>query len=345
MKQITLFLILICISSANAITINEIHYNPIGSEYESEYVELYSKTEVDISGFWLNTTSSERDVTFPLGFTFSGTILIADEGYNNGADYEEDMTLNNLGGYVKLFSEGGIVAELSYPGDCTEGESYYETGCGVATPDGSYKNSHIINVELTVESSAPSIIEFSIIDDASEITGVQVLPGEKEINLIVQGGVTSSQILLDGVEIISLNIPLTMIPGLHNLMVIICNNQECTTENFDFTVMEVLGFIMDTNNLIVENFLVIGDTDIDTINHPTIKNIGNVPCNIKFSSTGIGPITSDYISVSLGDEFFTLPFQFELFVNTVMAVSFQFESPPGINEGKHFGEIVVSASK
>jgi len=119
-----------------SVLISEVYYNPDGSEYDLEYVELYNfgNTTVNMSGWWLNTTSSEFDARIPKGtvLTPNSHFLIADKGFNiakpvswQEANYEEELTLSNTAGGVALVSPSSVVDTVGWGNECPQG--YFET--------------------------------------------------------------------------------------------------------------------------------------------------------------------------------------------------------------------------
>ena len=74
MKKIAFLitLIIILISGVSAIRINEVEMNPAGKDYGNEWIELYSKEEVNLEGYKLmNNDGGELN----LGGNFSGYFI------------------------------------------------------------------------------------------------------------------------------------------------------------------------------------------------------------------------------------------------------------------------------
>ncbi|MFT4343856.1 MAG: lamin tail domain-containing protein [Candidatus Woesearchaeota archaeon] len=118
------FLLFVMMGSVSAsVVINQVLYYPTGTYTGGEAVELYNTADIpiDISGFRLDTTSREADVTIPAGSIIpaNGFFLIADTGWSEKrdsityplADHEQAMTLRLTNGGVALVDTQGIVRD------------------------------------------------------------------------------------------------------------------------------------------------------------------------------------------------------------------------------------------
>lgn len=122
------------VSSAYALQINEIMYNPAGDDYSYEFIEFYLNESADISGFYFEGI----DFAFPENTTLAGYILIANtcnenftERYDVQCDFEYGGTLSNSGEQIILFSpDGGIVEQVNYSDTATENYSLETTSNG-----------------------------------------------------------------------------------------------------------------------------------------------------------------------------------------------------------------------
>lgn len=124
-----LLIVLALVLPANAIWINQVYSDPLGSETYGEALELYNPTNknIDISGWILWTTSSETDVIIPDNKYIEpyGYFLIADSGWNQSkdnstwknADLEDKMTLRNTNGGAALKDKEGNIVDAVGWGD------------------------------------------------------------------------------------------------------------------------------------------------------------------------------------------------------------------------------------
>ena len=111
--------------SANVV-INQVLYDPIGTESGGEAVELKNigSSAVDISGWVIATESSDTDAIVPDNTILSAgdVYLIADENWNSSkddeswrsADHEERITLGNSDSGVALLANGSVVDAVGW---------------------------------------------------------------------------------------------------------------------------------------------------------------------------------------------------------------------------------------
>ena len=128
-NKIFILLIIILTTTANAVWINQVYYDPAGSETYGEALELYNplNESVDISEWIIWTTSSEKDAIIPKD-TFiepNGYFLIADQKWSEekdnetwrNADLEEKITLKNTNGGVAIQDNVGNIIDAVGWGD------------------------------------------------------------------------------------------------------------------------------------------------------------------------------------------------------------------------------------
>ncbi|MBD3259522.1 hypothetical protein GF371_02715 [Candidatus Woesearchaeota archaeon] len=120
--------IIITIASAvNGIRINEIMYDPVGSDYDYEFVELYSNETEDIS----NYVFKGIDFQFPENMTTNGYLVVANsiEGFtarygNVSVEFEYKNSLSNSGERIDLLNAtGSIMDSFEYEPLADEGYS------------------------------------------------------------------------------------------------------------------------------------------------------------------------------------------------------------------------------
>ena len=207
----------------SAVYINQVLYDPSGSEITGEAIEFYnpSSTDVDISGWIIATETSQKDAVIPANSIIkaNGYFLLADEGWNTtnsswrNADYEEKITMNNDNSGIALkdanetvidavgWGNASGISNNLYEGtpakDVSEGKVFLriKDTCNniddfiEADPDFSDHNSLRINVNVTENDSTSPVSSVKIeLDDDSGKEGTQIKPvsgGKKQVKIIV----------------------------------------------------------------------------------------------------------------------------------------------------------------
>jgi len=122
---IAICLVLVGTAFAGDLEIKQVLVDPIGSESGGEFVELENTglQDLNLSGYFLKTETSDRDVTLPSAILEPGeTFLITDTGWNEtkddpewkGSDYEEDMTLKNTNDGIALIYNETIIDSVGW---------------------------------------------------------------------------------------------------------------------------------------------------------------------------------------------------------------------------------------
>ena len=122
--------LLITLSSVSAtILINEIMYNPEGSDNNKEFIEIYSDEIINLSDFIIGDLHSNDTLTL-LQYYDSDYYLITEEGFNlSGIEvsvYSAGITIgNNLNteDSVFLYYNNTLIHNISYTDDCESGYS------------------------------------------------------------------------------------------------------------------------------------------------------------------------------------------------------------------------------
>lgn len=207
----------------SAVYINQVLYDPSGSEITGEAIEFYnpSSMDVDISGWVIATETSQKDAVIPANSIIraDGYFLVADEGWNTtnsswrNADYEEKITMNNANSGIALKDANGTVLDAvgwgnasgisnnMYEGtpakDAAEGKVLLrtkDTGNNAddfteADPDFSDPNAIRISVNVSDNSSSGEVSSARIeLDDVSGEEGTQIKPvsgGKKQVKIVV----------------------------------------------------------------------------------------------------------------------------------------------------------------
>lgn len=120
------------------VVINQVLYDPVGTESGGEAVELknFGSSAVDISGWVLSTESSDADATIPDNTVLQpgAVFLITDEGWDDlkddsswkSADYEEKITLGNSDSGIALISGGSVVDAVGWGDEANIENNMYE---------------------------------------------------------------------------------------------------------------------------------------------------------------------------------------------------------------------------
>jgi len=138
---------------ANNIVIDEVLYDPTGTESGGEFVVLYNPTSnnINISSWAIATESSYTDAVFPDNTILNSNTyyLIADSGFNSSKDnedwpnpdLEEAITMSNSNSGIALIDEDGYIIDAVGWGN-TDGidEGLYEgTPVNASQPGNSLK--------------------------------------------------------------------------------------------------------------------------------------------------------------------------------------------------------------
>lgn len=121
--KISLFLIFVLVSTiSSAVNINEIMYNPEGSDNNHEYIELYSEDILNLSGYTVEDIDSS-DILTLLRQEESDYYLIVEEGFNHSNIsvniYSAGATIGNgLGNTEEIIilrdNEGKVIDAVKY---------------------------------------------------------------------------------------------------------------------------------------------------------------------------------------------------------------------------------------
>ncbi len=137
MKYLITMLLLAQLVQAGVV-INQVLYDPVGTESGGEAVELKNSgsSAVDISGWILSTESSDADATIPDNTVLQpgAVFLIADEGWDDlkddsswkSADYEEKITVGNSDSGIALISGGSVVDAVGWGDEANIENNMYE---------------------------------------------------------------------------------------------------------------------------------------------------------------------------------------------------------------------------
>lgn len=317
-------MILLCIVSVEAVWINQVYYDPTGSETYGEALELYNpdNESVNIGGWKLWTTSSEKDVEIPEN-TFiepNGYFLIADEGWNESkdnetwrdADLEDKMTLKNTDGAVALVDkEGNIIDAVGWGNDeniadeLFEGKPANKIDAGESllrtkdTNDNSkdfvssipyfFMNGDILlNLLLGEEKEETSSLVLE--DDDKKAEGIQITPtkgGKRRINVKTY---SSGAVIFNGKTYNT-----TKVNGSYEAIIEIDYHLEpgkyslkAGSETTEIEILPIRGF--SVNERTVDVSIVPGSYDAKKIK---LRNTGNTEIKIKAKSRKLSSSEKD----------------------------------------------------
>ncbi len=368
--KIVLWIIIFVIFNipVNALVISEVLYNPIGSENDLEFVELYNNENltINLTGAIVSTASYKMDAVLPEVFILPHHYyLIADKGYNEAkndswaeADYEEDITLTNSRGFVEIIKDNKTLCRVSWN---TTKEGYsLNNGRFFSKPNPRNSESYSDYITFSVNITRPEInITSVVMPDESPEKGIQIypFPGEtrriplhvnvsgKPIAVKVEfnGGIIYKETSVNNTYVFYLSIPYDLKPGDYRIQISAGN----CYKNISFELKEVKAFEIDVHDIKVnarDNVIVYGDTDISTKDKPTIKNTGNSVVLITVSSPGLfgsSEIFSLYFGRSLEDMHHV--FDYRLKVNEAMPLFISFSVPPDVSPDIYSGIIEIDA--
>ena len=201
MKFVIWFVLCAQLVFANVV-INQVLYDPVGTESGGEAVELKNdgSSPVDISGWVLATESSETDVTIPDNTILlpGQTFLIADSGWDankdnpdwKSADYEETMTLGNRDSGAALLSNGSVVDAVGWGDEAGIENSLYEGSPAVSVGAGMA----LLRVKDTDDNSADFVESPADFEDGIPVAvtanitlSVPVIEISKSLNIVPEG--------------------------------------------------------------------------------------------------------------------------------------------------------------
>ncbi|MFH1511106.1 MAG: lamin tail domain-containing protein [Candidatus Woesearchaeota archaeon] len=208
MRKIVLFLLLLAPQVAAGVVINEVFYNPTGSDTGKEFVELYNDgpDSVSLKDFILESGNGANPNDWTVEWTgttsevipANGYFLIAESNVSAVSNFVTELDLQNGPDAVRLRINSTVVDLVGY-GSLTFPEYYEGSPASVAregfsiarvgpdtdnnladfaesvpTPQSSSQNS--IVVMLNVVEPAVEFVSLSVSDDDSDAPGVQVVP-------------------------------------------------------------------------------------------------------------------------------------------------------------------------
>lgn len=201
MKNIVMLVLLAQLVQAGVV-INQVLYDPIGTESGGEAVELKNDGTalIDISGWVIASESSAKDATIPENTILQPgqTFLVADTGWDDNkdnpdwktADYEETMTLGNKDSGIALMSNGSVIDAVGWGDEAGIESNLYEgspaalTEAGMAllrTKDTDDNSADFVETAADFQDGIPIPVTANITFSAP------VLEISKSLNLVPEG--------------------------------------------------------------------------------------------------------------------------------------------------------------
>jgi len=239
-KYLYLFLFLISLVSVDAVLINEIYPNPIGSETYGEFIELYNPNNysVDISNWFIEDHNSIEviipDNTIMLSESY---YLISDTNFSLNkddaswpdSDLEDSMSLLGTDSGLML-KNGSLIIDLVGYGNTNislgtpapnpseglsvqrinnTGDNFNDFIIGIPNPLNSLTGTeveltHDIELNININNSNPEILLITLSPDDSPENGYQLIPEygqDKELTITAQVGDNNSYIDIAGVSV------------------------------------------------------------------------------------------------------------------------------------------------
>tara|TARA_Y100000310_G_C20702985_1_gene831821 strand:- start:7189 stop:8424 length:1236 start_codon:yes stop_codon:yes gene_type:complete len=235
----------------------------------------------------------------------------------------------------------------------------------------------VVAVEIEVEAYLFSFENITVEDDLGT-EGIQLSPVPGKKRIVGVSVVVSGNDLLETVQIDALNSTVNMTsetvnethnrysgsfsfwyrqqPGEYNITLTAIGRHTTQPIRFAVTVLPLAGIYLDTATISVqkarpgEEVYIKGDDETNTLDSPTIKNVGNVPLDISISAkegkTGLG--FKDTLFSFDGDTFFSatkelLVRDVNLGLDDFMPLSLKFVIPLNATSGLYTAALAVTA--
>ncbi len=381
---LTILLMLIILPSfVSAVYINQVLYDPAGSESTSEAIEFYNPQphDVDISGWIIATETSGKDAVIPANSIIKakGYYLVADTGWNSSswraADHEEKITMHNDNSGIALKDSNntvidavgwGISSEIKnnlYEGipanDVTEGKVLLRKNDTnnnsvdfiEATPDFSDLNSIKITVNVTNSTGNVSSAQIAEDDDSTK-KGVQIRPvsgGRRKVKVVA--------IASDEVAATFLNQTIALNETNNNTYEgYIELDYDLSPGNYSvniagnklpFEYLELLDFTVTSNKI---QFSTLPGKEAVAETNAVIKNTGNVDLNLYLEANDLvfneNSIDADNLKISSDNENFgELDETFVLNPGEELSLYFSLFIPKETKLGSYHSIVSLNAEK
>jgi hypothetical protein len=325
----------------SAVYINQVLYDPEGSETSSEAIELHNPytSDMNIGGWIIATETSSKDAVVPANSIIKakGYYLVADTGWNSSvwraADHEEKITMHNDNSGIALKDANGTVIDAVGWGKSSEiKNNLYEGTPAIdvkegkvllrkndtdnnsadfieALPDFSDPNSIKIIVNVTNSTGNVSSVRLDI-DDDSEKKGTQIRPvsgGRRKVRIVAVASDEVSATFLNQTIVLNHTDNNTYEGYLeleHDLSPGNYSVNVAGNELF-FEYLELLDFTVTSNKI---QFSTLPGRESVAKTNAVVKNTGNVDLNIYLEADDLvfeeNKIGADNLQISSDNENF-----------------------------------------
>lgn len=325
----------------SAVYINQVLYDPTGSETSSEAIELHnpSASAIDIGGWIIATETSAKDAVIPANSIIKakGYYLVADTGWNSSAwraaDYEEKITLYNDDSGVALKDTNGSVIDAvgwgsasgiknnlyegSPAADVNEGkvllrkQDTHDNSADFISADPDFSDPDSIKLVVNVTNSTGNVSSARLaIDDDSGRQGIQILPlsgGSRMVRVVAVASGEVTAAFLNQTIILN-NTGNNTYEGFIELAYDLSPGNysiNVAGSKLFFEYLELLDFTVTSNKI---QFSSLPGKEASASTNAVVKNTGNVDLNLYLEANDLVfdefSIDSDNLQVSSDNENF-----------------------------------------
>jgi len=381
---LTILLMLIILPSfVSAVYINQVLYDPAGSESTSEAIEFYNPQphDVDISGWIIATETSGKDAVIPANSIIKakGYYLVADEGWNSSswraADHKEKITMNNDNSGIALKDSNNTVIDAVGWGKPSEIKNNLYEGIPAtdvkegkvllrkndsnnnsvdfieAVPDFSDLNSIKITVNVTNSTGNVSSAQIAEDDDSTK-KGIQIRPvsgGKRKVKVVA--------IASDEVSATFLNHTIALNQTDNNTYEgYVEMDHDLSPGNYSiniagnnlfFEYLELLDFTVTSNKI---QFTTLPGRETVAKTNAVIKNTGNMDLNLYLEANDLilneNSIDAENLQISSDNENFgDLDETFVLSPGEELSLYFSLFVPEKTKLGSYYSSVSLKAEK
>jgi len=309
LKQLIVFWILLIIfcNTVSAVVINQVLFDPVKSENGGEAIELYNKDDaiIDISGWYISTERSEKDILFPENTIIkpNNYFLITDKNWSDlkdnqlwrNSDFQEAITLNNKDSGIILKDKQGVIIDYLNWTKVKEGNSLLRinnTGNKLldfieTIPQLFSLNS--VSVVINVSKQITNNLNFELLLDNVKINTTEIMPKIKSQELMLKLftdekpeisflNKSVNAIKSENYYFAKISLDNNILPGNYSIFIKTKDNQKEIKINYG----TLAAFEVDTKRL---RFDINPGKEI--IARFKVKNIGNVDLDIDLAATDL----------------------------------------------------------
>ena len=309
LKQLIVFWILLIIfcNTVSAVVINQVLFDPVKSENGGEAIELYNKDDaiIDISGWYISTERSEKDILFPENTIIkpNNYFLITDKNWSDlkdnqlwrNSDFQEAITLNNKDSGIILKDKQGVIIDYLNWTKVKEGNSLLRinnTGNKLldfieTIPQLFSLNS--VSVVINVSKQITNNLNFELLLDNVKINTTEIMPKIKSQELMLKLftdekpeisflNKSVNAIKSENYYFAKISLDNNILPGNYSIFIKTKDNQKEIKINYG----TLAAFEVDTKRLRFDI-----NPGKELIARFKVKNIGNVDLDIDLAATDL----------------------------------------------------------